>query len=180
MTNGRPQHGVTRRAALLGLLAAAAEACRPAPPVARAPAASQALPPTPPSGLSPATADVTVSGLGRSVRLDKPRARAVLDDVWQILADIPGVAPVPDGPLRLAVLRMNQQVLDVVVWKPQTLVVGGQRLRSVSGIVIPVTGPSRHHVLLIQTGRVAVSPKLMDSAALAAVDDAVQAAIGPR
>jgi hypothetical protein len=182
MTGRRPQHGLTRRAALLGVLAAAASGCRPARPAGQ-PAVSPTAPAaeTPaPAGLSTATAYVTVSGLGRSVRLDAARAHRILDDVWQILGDVPSVAPVADGPRQLAMLRINEQVLDVVVWKPQAFAVAAQRLPDVSGIMIPVTGPWRHRVLLIQTGSVAASPPLLDSAALAAVDDAVQRAIGPR
>jgi hypothetical protein len=80
----------------------------------------------------------------------------------------------------LAVLRLNEQVLDITIWKPQTLVVAARRLPNVSAIVLPVTGSWRHRLLVVQTGSVAASPPLIDSPALAALDDAVRTAIGPR
>ncbi len=179
---------VMRRRVVLWMLAAAAgAACRPIPtsprqtgPAPSSPAASPSPPVARAEGLSPATALVTVEGSGRSVRLDARRTRAVLDTVWQVLGEVPAVAPVADGPRLLAVLRVNEQVLDVAIWKPQTLIVAARRLPNVSAIVIPVTGPWRHRMLVVQTGRVLASPPLIDSGALAAVDEAVRTAVGPR
>lgn len=160
-----------RRPALRVLAAWACGALGPSTPHARAGGSS---------GLGTATAFVSVDGLGRSVRLDARAARAVLDAVWLVLGDVPVIAPVAGGPRLLAALRLNEQVLDVTVWKPQTLVVAARRLPNVSAIVIPVTGPWRHRVLLVQTGQVTASPRLVDSPALAAIDDAVRTAVGPR
>ena len=175
---------VVRRTVVLWVLAAAAgAACRPVPTTVR---------PTPPphvapsprvassEGLSAATAFVTVEGSGRSVRLDAGRTRAALDAVWRMLGDVPAVAPVADGPRLLAVLRVNEQVLDVAIWKPQTLIVAARRLPNVSAIVIPITGTWRHRVLVVQTGRVLASRPLTDSGELAAIDETVRTAIGPR
>ena len=134
----------------------------------------------PAKGLSPATAFVTVDGPGRTVRLDGARARAALDAVWQVLGAVPTIAPVVRGPRLLAELRVNEQVLGVTIWKAQTLVVAARRLPNVSAIVFPVTGTWRHRVLIVQMGRVAASPRLIDSASVAALDDAVRRAVGPR
>jgi hypothetical protein len=136
---------------------------------------------TPPAkGLSPATAFVTVDGHGRTVRLDAGRTRRALDAVWQVLGDIVTVAPVAGGPRLLAQLRVNEQVLDVTIWKAQTLVVAARRLPNVSAVVFPVTGTWRHRVLIVQMGRVAASPRLIDSPAVAALDDVVRTAVGAR
>jgi hypothetical protein len=170
---------VMRRRAVLGVLAAAAAAaCRPAPHEAAAPPAAPRSGRA--GGLSRATAFVTVEGRGRAVRLDVGRTDAALDAVWQVLGDVPAVAPVSAGPRLLAVLRLNEQVLDVAIWKPQTLVVAARRLPNVSAVVVPVTGIWRHRLLVVQTGRVLASPLLADSPALAALDEAVRAAVGPR
>jgi len=175
-----------RRRIVLGLLAAAAAAaCRPVPATLRpaGPAPSSQAPPPRAAraeGLSPASAFVTVEGSGRSVRLDAQRTRAALDAVWRLLGDVSAVAPVADGPRLLAVLRVNEQVLDVTIWKPQTLIVAARRLPNVSAIVVPVTGTWRHRVLVVQTGRVLASPPLIDSGRLAAIDETVRAAVGPR
>ena len=135
---------------------------------------------TPPAkGLSPTTAFVTVDGHGRTVRLDAGRTRHALDAVWQVLGDIVTVAPVAGGPRLLAQLRVNEQVLDVTIWKAQTLVVAARRLPNVSAVVFPVTGTWRHRVLIVQMGRVAASPRLIDSPAVAALDDVVRTAVGP-
>lgn len=131
-------------------------------------------------GLSPATAFVTVYGLGRSVRLDERGTLAALDAVWQALGEVPAVAPVGDGPRLLAAVRLNEQVLDVAIWKPQTLVVAGGRFPNVSALLVPVTGTWRHRILVVQIGHVVASPALVDSPALAAIDDAVRTAVGPR
>ncbi len=133
-----------------------------------------------PAGLSTATAFVTVHGLGRSVRLDDRHAHVALDAMWQVLGDVPAIAPVNGGPRLLATLRLNAQVLDVTIWKAQTLVVAAHRLPNVSAIVFPVTGQWRHRVLVVQMGRVVASPRLIDSPAVAALDEAVRAAVGPR
>lgn len=69
--------------------------------------------------------------------------------------------------------------MDVVVWKPQPLVVAARRFPNVSGVFVPTTGPRRHRVLIVQTGRVTASPQLVASVALAAIDRAAQGAIGP-
>lgn len=154
------------------ILAAVAAAL---PSLALGPAAGIA-----PSGLSTATAFVTVDGLGRSVRLDQGHARIALDAVWQVLGDVPALVPVNGGPRLLATLRLNEQVLDVTIWKAQTLVVAARRLPNVSAIVFPVTGLWRHRVLVVQVGRVVASPRLVDSVSIAALDDVVQSAVGPR
>lgn len=133
-----------------------------------------------PAGLSTATAFVTVDGLGRSVRLDERHAHTALDAMWQVLGDVPAVASVNGGPRVLAALRLNEQVLDITIWKAQTFVVAARRLPNVSAIVFPVTGQWRHRVLVVQMGRVVASPPLIDSPAIAALDDAVRAAVGPR
>ena len=123
---------------------------------------------------------MTVDGLGRSVRLDQRRAHLVLDAMWQVLGDVPAVAPVNGGARLLATLRLNEQVVDVTVWKAQTLVVAARRLPNVSAIVFPVTGVWRHRVLVVQMGRVVASPRLVDSLSIAALDDAVRSTVGPR
>lgn len=133
-----------------------------------------------PRGLSTATAFVTVHGLGRSVRLDDRHAHTALDAVWQVLGEVRTVAPVDGGPRLLATLRLNEQAVDVTIWKAQTLVVAAHRLPNVSAIVFPVTGQWRHRVVVVQLGRVVASPRLIDSPAVAALDDAVHAAVGPR
>lgn len=170
-----------RRTALRVLAAAALGAgprvlapARPAPARAASPQAVGTR------GLSPETAFVTVEGLGRSVRLDAGRTHAALEAVWQLLGDVAAIAPVAGGPRLLAVLRLNEQVLDITIWKPQTLIVAARRLPNVSAIVLPVTGSWRHRLLVVQTGLVAASPPLIDSPALAALDDAVRTAVGPR
>lgn len=114
------------------------------------------------------------------MRLAARRADAALAAVWQVLGGVPSVAPVSDGPRLLAVLRLNEQVLDVAIWKPQTLVVAARRLPNVSAVVVPVTGIWRHRLLVVQTGRVLASPPLGDSPALAALDEAARAAVGLR
>ena len=175
--------GVMRQTAVLCVLAAAVcAACRPVPSGVR-PAPEAAAPSsrgTPARGLSPATAFVTVEGRGRPVRLDGRQTRAALDAVWQMLGEVPAVAPLSHGPRVLAVLRVNEQVLDVAIWKPQTLIVAARRLPNASAIVIPVTGAWRHRVLIVDAGRVLASPPLIDSPALAAIDAAVRRAVGPR
>ncbi len=153
--------------------------------LAAAVAAVPSLAPGPPAGAVPAglnavTAVVTVDGLGRSVRLDERHAHVALDAMWQVLGEVPAVAPVNGGPRLLATLRLNEQVVDVTIWKAQTLVVAARRLPNVSAIVFPVTGLWRHRVLVVQVGRVAASPRLIDSPAVAALDDVVRAAVGPR
>jgi len=173
-----------RRTALRGFAAAAAAAVasrlprhvRPAdasPPPAGGPAQGRD------GGLSPATAFVTVDGPGRTVRLDAQRTRDALNAVWQLLGDVATVAPVAGGPRLLAELRLNEQVLDVTIWKAQTLVVAARRLPNVSAVVFPVTGTWRHRVLVVQMGHVVASPRLIDSPAVAALDDAVRRAVGP-
>ena len=157
-----------------------------APPASRAPAGGPVTAPPSaqtsarPEGLSAATALVTAFSRGRTVRLDAPRARAALDAVWQVLGDAPAVAPVAGGPRLLAVLRVNEQVLDVTIWKQQTLIVAARRLRNASAVLVPVTGTWRHRVLVVQVGAVVASPVLVDSPALAAIDDLVRTAVGPR
>jgi hypothetical protein len=140
---------------------------------------AEASPPTA-AGLSPATAFVTVDGHGRTVRLDARRTREALDAVWQVLGDVATVAPVAGGPRLLAALRLSEQVLGVTIWKAQTLVVAARRLPNVSAIVFPVTGTWRHRVLIVQMGRVVASPRLIDNTAVAALDNAVRRAVGPR
>lgn len=173
------------------LAAAAGAACRPirsavrpAPPRTGPAPSSPAASPTPhvarAEGLSPATAFVSIEGPGRSVRLDARRTRAALETVWRVLGDVPAIVPLADGPRLLAVLRINEQVLDVAIWKPQTLIVAARRLPNVSAIVIPVTGTWRHRVLVVEAGRVLASPPLVDSGELAAIDEAVRTAVGPR
>ncbi|HKX17891.1 MAG TPA: hypothetical protein VJT33_07785 [bacterium] len=145
------------------------------PSLALGPAAGTA-----PAGLSTATAFVTVDGLGRSVRLDERHAHIALDAMWWVLGDVPAIAPVNGGPRLLATLRLNEQVLDVTIWKAPTLIVASRRLSNVSAIVFPVTGLWRHRVLVVEMGRVEASPRLVDSVSVAALDDAVRSAIGPR
>jgi hypothetical protein len=175
-----------RRRTALGVLAAAAGAAlllRPGVfgprrrPRAQKPARAS---PPPAKGLSPATAFVTVDGHGRTVRLDVARTRAALDAVWQVLGAVPTIAPVARGPRLLAELHVNEQVLGVTIWKAQTLVVAARRLPNVSAIVFPVTGTWRHRLLIVQLGRVVASPRLIDSTAVAALDNAVRRAVGPR
>lgn len=176
----------SRRTLLLGLFAAAAAACGRPPAPTRPGPRGAAQPRTPPQkgarpeGLDAATAFVTVEGSGHRVRLDAQRTRAALDAVWQVLGDVPALAPVAGGPRLLAVVRVNEQVLDVAVWKPQTLVVAALRVQNVSAIVVPTTGTWRHRLLMVQMGRVFASPRLLDSPALALLDETVRAAVGPR
>lgn len=177
---------VMRRTLALGLLAAAAAACG-RPPAPTRPGPHGAAPPRTSSskharsgGLDASTAFVTVEGSGRRVRLDARRTRAALDAVWQVLGDVPTLTPVARGPRLLAVVRVNEQVLDVAIWKPQTLVVAARRVQNVSAIVVPTTGTWRHRLLVVQMGRVFASPRLLDSPALAALDATVRAAVGPR
>jgi hypothetical protein len=131
-------------------------------------------------GLDATTAFVTVEGSGRRVRLDAERTLAVLAAVWQVLGNVPALSPVAGGPRLLAAVRINEQVLDVAIWKPQTLIVAARRFPNASAIVIPVTGAWRHRVLIVDAGRVLASPPLIDSPALAAIDAAVRRAVGPR
>lgn len=135
---------------------------------------------TAPAGLSTATAFVTADGLGRSVRLDPRHAHLALDAMWEVLGEVPALVPVNGGPRLLVTLRLNEQVLDVTIWKAQTLVVAARRIPNVSAIVFPVTGLWRHRVLVVQMGRVVASPRLVDSLSIAALDDAVRSAVGPR
>jgi hypothetical protein len=180
-----PESMITRRLLLGALGAAAASACRRASTSVRPRSRAGARPPaqgqTPATeGLSPATALVTIDAVGRAVRLDAAQSRPVLDAVWQILGGIPSVEPVASGARFLAELRLNEQVVDVAIWKPQRLVVAARRLSNVSAVVVPVTGAWRHRVLIVQLGRVVASPRLLESQALATLDRAVDAAVGLR
>src|SRR5262249_34350948 len=98
---------------MLGLLAAAAgAACGRTPAQKPAPRGVAPLRTSPPrrarsAGLDATTAFVTVEASGRRVRLDAERTRAALAAVWQVLGDVPALAPVAGGPRLLAAVRVN-------------------------------------------------------------------------
>ncbi|HLJ60435.1 MAG TPA: hypothetical protein VKZ50_11955 [bacterium] len=126
-------------------------------------------------GFTTSNAFVTVVR-GKTVRLSPDAAAPVLDAVWQVLGAVPAIAPEPGGPRLLANLRMNEHLVDVTIWRTQALDVAGQRLGGVSGVVIPFTGLWRHRVLIVREGQVDASPPLTDSAELATIEHAVDAA----
>ncbi len=112
------------------------------------------------------------------VRLDPGQATGVLAEVERILDGISVLAPEPGGSRLLAMLRLNEYLLDVSVWRPQSLVVAGHRFPDVSGIVIPVTGTWRHRVLIVQGGEIEASPALLDTPDLAALERVVESVGG--
>jgi hypothetical protein len=75
----------------------------------------------------------------------------------------------------LTTLRLSEDLVDVTVWTPQTLLAGTGPLRDVSGIVIPLTGPYRHRVLVVREGRVAVSRDRVDAPPIDVLEQAVEA-----
>lgn len=99
----------------------------------------------------------------------------MLARVGEVLAQVGSLTPRPDGPRLLAGLRLSEDLVDVTVWTPQTLAVGGQRLGDVSGILVPMTGPLRHRVLVVREGRVAVSSSPVSGPAMEALQRTVDA-----
>ncbi len=172
--NVRARSGLVLVLAVVALATACEERPRPAagpgpasPPAPRSTAAVR--------GLSTSTAFVTVRRRN-AVRLGPDASGPILDQVWEVLGVIPAVTPQPGGPRLLANLRINEDLVDVTIWRTQDLDVAGQRLYGVSGIVIPFTGPWRHRVLIVQRGQVEASPTLADSPELGAIERAVDAA----
>lgn len=155
----------------------------PEPPAAPSPAAPSGAAPTPDAtphasansaGLSPGTTIVTVRRTGRSVSLAPKDAAPALEALQNVLAEVGTLTPEPDGPRILANLRVNERLLDVAVWTPQTLSVGGRWLTDVSGIVIPFTGPWRNRVVVVREGAVEASQTLLENLDLAALERVVE------
>jgi hypothetical protein len=73
---------------------------------------------------------------------------------------------------------VNERVLDIAIWTPVALRVGERRLTSVSGILVPFTGPWRDRILIVRTGKVAASAPLRASADLARLERIVEAGGG--
>jgi len=121
------------------------------------------------------TAWVTVVVRRDNRRLPEARARDVLAAVRLLLRRVTSLSPRPDGPGLLTTLRLSEDLVDVTVWTPQTLLAGTGPLRDVSGIVIPLTGPYRHRVLVVREGRVAVSRDRVDAPPIDVLEQAVEA-----
>jgi len=176
---------MTRRrgARALALAAAAlALACQPraregGPP---APVATPSAPVAPSAsrmtGLGPGTAFVTIVHNRRTVPIEPRQVAGTLDTVQRVLDRVDAVAPEPDGARLLANLRLNEYLLDVTIWTPQVLVVGGRRVTGVSGIVIPFTGAWRNRVLVSRQGDIEASPTLLASPDLSALERTVESA----
>lgn len=130
------------------------------------------------AGLGPLTAFVTAVRSRRPVPLDPRTVAAALATVQRILDRVDTLAPQRGGPRLLANLRLNEYLLDVAIWKPQALIVGGRRLSDISGIVIPFTGAWRHRVLVVREGEVEASPALLDSPDLSALERTVESSGG--
>ncbi len=152
----------------------------PIPPAGEArtdPAPPAAAPPPRPGtgGLGPATSFVAVVRGRQRLPLDARQNADALAAVGRLLDSIGTLTPEPGGVRLLTELRLNEYLLDVTVWSPQTLDVGGTRLIDVSGIVIPFTGAWRNRILIVRGGTIAASPPLLDSSDLAALERLVEA-----
>jgi hypothetical protein len=129
-------------------------------------------------GLGPANVFVTVVRGRQPVRLDPRQTIDAVSAVWRVLESVDHLAPQAGGPGLLAMLRLNDYLLDVTVWRPQAVVIAGRRLEGVSAIVVPFTGTWRHRVLIDREGRVQASPTLVDSPELAALERLVESSGG--
>ncbi len=126
-------------------------------------------------GVGPATSFVAVVRGRQRLPLDARQNADALAAVGRLLDSVGTLAPEPRGVRLLTELRLNEYLLDVTVWSPQTLDVGGTRLTGVSGIVIPFTGAWRNRILIDRGGTIAASPPLLDSPDLAALERLVEA-----
>lgn len=120
--------------------------------------------------LGSATSFVAVVRGRQRLRLDAQKSGDALAAVRRVLDGVGTLTPERRGVRLLTELRLNDYLVDVTVWTPQTLVVGGSRLTDVAGIVIPFTGAWRHRVLIDRGGAVEASPPLLDSPDLAALE----------
>jgi len=117
---------------------------------------------------------VTVRRPRRSVTLPPREAWDTLRAVQDALEEATALSREPDGARLLANLRLNEHLLDITIWTPQTLFAGGRRLPGVSAILIPFTGAWQNRILLVRAGEVDASPPLIGSASLAALRRVVE------
>lgn len=140
--------------------------------VARQDTAAGAFSPLP--GLGPGTAIVTLRRIRSSVTLAAPQTAEALRATQDVLAQAGTLTPVPAGRRLLANLRLNEHLLDVAIWTPQTLSVSGHRFVGVSGILIPFTGAWRNRLIIVHAGEVAASAPLLDSPPLFTLERMVE------
>lgn len=140
--------------------------------VARQDAASRVF--TSLAGLGPGTAIVTLRRTRGPVTLAAPQAAEALRAVQDVLAEAGTLTPEPAGPRLLANLRLNEHLLDVAIWTPQTLSLGGRWITGVSGILIPFTGAWRNRLIIVHAGKVAASAPLLDSLSLFTLERMVE------
>jgi hypothetical protein len=72
------------------------------------------------------------------------------------------LTPVPDGPRFLANMRLNEQLVDITLGVPQSLLVGSRQITGVSGLIVPFTGDWRQRLIVLRTGQVEVSEPLVN------------------
>jgi hypothetical protein len=113
-------------------------------------------------GLGPDAAMVTVMRHHGVRMLSAADANQALALVRNMLPAAGPLTPVPDGPRFLANLRLNEQLVDIKLGMPQSLVVGSRQISAVSGLVIPFTGKWRQRIVVLQTGQVEVSGPLVN------------------
>jgi len=113
-------------------------------------------------GLVPDAAMLTVMRHHGVRTLSAADANQALALVRDMLPAAGPLTPVPDGPRFLANLRLNEQLVDIKLGMPQSLVVGSRQIPAVSGLVIPFTGEWRQRIVVLQTGQVEVSGPLVN------------------
>jgi hypothetical protein len=114
------------------------------------------------AGLGPDVATLTVMrhhGVRTLSTADANQALALIRDILPAAGPL---TPVPDGPRFLANLRLNEQLVDITLGVPQSLIVGSRQIPAVSGLVIPFTGEWRQRIVVLQTGQVEVSGPLVN------------------
>lgn len=126
-------------------------------------------------GLGPATSFASVVRGRQRFPLDARQNAGALAAVGRLLDRVGTLAPAPGGIRLFTELRLNEYLLDVTVWSPQSLDAGGTRLDDVSGILIPFTGAWRSRILIDRGGTIVASPPLPDNPDLAALERLVEA-----
>jgi hypothetical protein len=113
-------------------------------------------------GLEPGVVRLTVMRNHGVRTLSAADANQALALVRDMLPAVGPLTPVPDGPRFLANLRLNEQLVDITLGVPQSLVVGSLQIPAVSGLIIPFTGEWRQRIVVLQTGQVEVSGPMVN------------------